>query len=42
MIANTDYVSSRKPKGLPAENITPPTTSDNSLTQWVIMVPKRG
>ena len=32
MIANTDYVSSRKPKGLPAENITPPATSDNSLT----------
>ena len=32
VIANTDYVSSRKPKGLSAENIRPPTTSDNSLT----------
>ena len=32
MIANTDYVSSWKSKGLSAETITPPTTSDNSLT----------
>ena len=29
---NTDYVSLRKSKGLSAENIKPPTTSDNSLT----------
>ena len=28
---NTDYVSLRKSKGLSAENIKPPTTSDNSL-----------
>ena len=32
MITNTDYVSSWKYKGLYAENIKPPTTSDNSLT----------
>ena len=32
MIANTDYVSSWKSKGLSAETIKPPTTSDNSLT----------
>ena len=32
MITNTDYVSSWKSKGLFAENIKPPTTSDNSLT----------
>ena len=32
MIANTDYVSSWKFKGLSAETIKPPTTSDNSLT----------
>ena len=32
VIANTDCVSSRKPKGLSAENITALTTSDNSLT----------
>ena len=31
VIANTDYVSSWKSKELSAENITPPTTSDNSL-----------
>ena len=31
MIANTDYVSSWKSKGLSAESIKPPTTSDNSL-----------
>ena len=36
MIANTDYVSSWKSKGLSAETITPPTTSDNSLTSEVI------
>ena len=32
MIVNTDYVSSWKSKGLFAENIKPPTTSDNILT----------
>ena len=32
MIANTDYVSSWKSKGLSADIIRPPTTSDNSLT----------
>ena len=32
MITNTDYISSRKCKGLSAESIKPPTTSDNSLT----------
>ena len=31
-IANTDYVSSWKSKGLSAENITPPATSNNSLS----------
>ena len=31
-IANTNYVSSWKSKGLSAETIKPPTTSDNSLT----------
>ena len=31
VIANTDYVLSWKSKGLSSENITPPTTSDNSL-----------
>ena len=31
LIANTDYVSSWESKGLSAENIKPPTTSDNSL-----------
>ena len=31
-IANTDYVSPWKSKGLSAETIKPPTTSDNSLT----------
>ena len=35
MIANTDYVSSWKSKGLSAESIEPPTTSDNSLTPEV-------
>ena len=29
---NTDYVSSWKSKGLSDESVTPPTTSDNSLT----------
>ena len=38
MLANTDYVSSWKSKGLSAENIKPPTTSDNSLTP---IVPKQ-
>ena len=32
LIANTDYVSSWKSKGLSAESIKPPNTSDNSLT----------
>ena len=32
VIANTDYVSSWKSKGLSVEAIKPPTTSDNSLT----------
>ena len=31
VITNTDYVSSWKSKGLSAETIKPPTTSDNSL-----------
>ena len=35
MIADTDYVSSWKSKGLSAETIKPPTTSDNSLTPAV-------
>ena len=33
VIANTDYVSSWKSKGLSAESIKPPTVSDNSLTR---------
>ena len=32
MIVSTDYVSSWKFKGLSAEAIKPPATSDNSLT----------
>ena len=32
VITNTDYVSSWKSKGLPAESIKPPTISDNSLS----------
>ena len=32
VVANTDYVSSWKSKGLSAETFKPPTTSDNSLT----------
>ena len=32
VITNTDYISSWKSKGLSAETIKPPTTSDNSLT----------
>ena len=32
MIANSHYVSSWKSKGLSAESIKPPVTSDNSLT----------
>ena len=31
LIASTDYVSSWKPKGLSAETIKPPSSSDNSL-----------
>ena len=32
MITNTDYISSWKSKGLSAESIKPPITSDNILT----------
>ena len=32
MITNTNYISSWKSKGLSAESIKSPTTSDNSLT----------
>ena len=32
MITNTNYISSLKSKGLSAESIKPPTTSDNSIT----------
>ena len=32
VIANTDYVSSKKSKGLPAESVKPPNKSGNSLT----------
>ena len=32
MITNTNYISSTKSKGLSAESIKPPATSDNSLT----------
>ena len=41
-INNTDYISSWKYKGLPAETIKPPTTSDNSLTPTItiFMLPK--
>ena len=35
VITNTDYVSSWKSKGLSAETIKPPSTSDNSLTPGV-------
>ena len=35
VIFNTDYVSPWKSKGLSAETIKPPTTSDNSLTPAV-------
>ena len=35
MITNSDYVSSWKSKGLSAESIKPPTTSNNSLTPIV-------
>ena len=35
VIANTDYVSSWKSKGLSAETRKPPTTSNNSLTPAV-------
>ena len=35
VIANADYVLSWKSKGLSAETIKPPTTSDNSLTPEV-------
>ena len=32
MVTNTEYISSWKSKGLSAQSIKPPTTSDNSLT----------
>ena len=32
VIANTEYVSSWKSKGISAESIKPPATSDNTLT----------
>ena len=32
MITDTDYISSLKSKGLSAESIKPPTTSDNCFT----------
>ena len=35
LIANTDYVSSLESKGLSAETIKPPSTSDNRLTPGV-------
>ena len=35
VVANTDYVSSWKSKGLSTETIKPPKTSDNSLTPAV-------
>ena len=35
LIANIDYISSWKSKGLYAETIKPPSTSDNSLTPGV-------
>ena len=35
VITNTDYISSWKSKGLSAESIKPPATSDNSLTPIV-------
>ena len=42
VIANTDYVSSWKSKGLSAKTIKPPTTSVIvSIQPYVIMVPKR-
>ena len=33
VITNTDYISSWKSKGLSAESIKPPTTSDNGLAR---------
>ena len=35
VITNTDYISSSKSKGLSAETVKPPTTSDSSLTPAV-------
>ena len=32
MVTNTNYISSWKSRGLSAESIKPPTTSDNSVT----------
>ena len=36
VVTNTDYISSCKSKGLSAESIKPPTTSDNSLAPALI------
>ena len=36
-ITNTDYVLSWKSKGLSAESIKPPTTSDNSFTPELLL-----
>ena len=42
VITNTDYISSWKSKGLSAESIKPPTTSDNNLaTALSYYIPKQ-
>ena len=35
MIANTNYISSWKSKGLPDESINPPATTDDSLFPFI-------
>ena len=35
MIANKEYISEWKSKGLSDESIKPPSTSDNSLSPWI-------
>ena len=44
MYTNTDYISSWKYKGLSAKSIKPRATSDNNLTQalLILMVLKQG
>ena len=44
MYTNTDYISSWKYKGLSAKSIKPHATSDNNLTQalLILMVLKQG